>query len=219
MTGTPAGWHPAPDRPGQLRYWDGVQWTDHYAPMQMAAPPPVAAPPKRRRINRIILTVTAGIVGLIVLIVIISAATSSNKSSDTASSSDDSTSSTSTSDDSSSTPSSPRASASKAPSYTVAQANAIKSAQQYLSLGGGFSRAGLITQLSSKNGEGFKQADAVFAVNHIKVDYNQQAVLSAKAYLSMGGFSRAGLIEQLSSKAGDGYTKAQATYAADHVGL
>lgn len=29
---TPAGWHPAPDRPGQLRYWNGQTWTDHYAP-------------------------------------------------------------------------------------------------------------------------------------------------------------------------------------------
>lgn len=37
MTQTPAGWHPAPDRPGQVRYWDGQAWSDHYAP---AAPPP-----------------------------------------------------------------------------------------------------------------------------------------------------------------------------------
>lgn len=37
MTQSPAGWHPAPGRPGQLRYWDGSQWTDHYS---TAAPPP-----------------------------------------------------------------------------------------------------------------------------------------------------------------------------------
>jgi uncharacterized RDD family membrane protein YckC len=24
------GWYPAPDRVGQMRYWDGVQWTDQY---------------------------------------------------------------------------------------------------------------------------------------------------------------------------------------------
>lgn len=36
MDHNPARWHPAPDRPGQLRYWDGAQWTGHYA----AAPPP-----------------------------------------------------------------------------------------------------------------------------------------------------------------------------------
>ncbi|HEY3530908.1 MAG TPA: Ltp family lipoprotein [Nocardioides sp.] len=106
-----------------------------------------------------------------------------------------------------------------APSYTVAQENAIESAQSYLSMGSGFSRAGLIQQLSSKAGEGFKMADAVFAVNHIKVDWNKQAVMSAKSYLSMGGFSRASLIEQLTSSAGDQFTQAQAIYAANHVGL
>ena len=105
-----------------------------------------------------------------------------------------------------------------APSYTVAQENAIESAKSYLDFSG-FSRAGLIQQLSSKAGEGFKLADAVFAVNHVKVDWNKEAVESAKSYLDMSSFSRAGLIEQLSSKAGDQFTVAQATYAANHVGL
>ena len=44
MTQTPAGWYPAPDRPGQFRYWDGQQWMTAYAPMSgpdaaMPAPP------------------------------------------------------------------------------------------------------------------------------------------------------------------------------------
>ena len=67
--------------------------------------------------------------------------------------------------------------------------------------------------------ESAAMADAVFAVDHIKVDWNQQAVLSAKNYLKVSGFSRSGLIEQLSSKAGSGFTMAQATYAANKVGL
>ncbi len=104
------------------------------------------------------------------------------------------------------------------PKYTVAEQNAIKSALSYLSYSG-FSRVGLIDQLSSKAGEGFKMSDAVFAVNHIKVDWNKEAVESAKSYLNSGAFSRAGLIDQLSSKAGEGFTLAQATYAANHVGL
>lgn len=83
----------------------------------------------------------------------------------------------------------------------------------------GFSRAGLIQQLSSKAGEGFEMADAVFAVGHIEVDWNKEAVESAKAYLQMGGFSRASLTEQLSSTAGEQFTLAQATYAANQVGL
>ena len=56
-------------------------------------------------------------------------------------------------------------------------------------------------------------ADAVFAVNHIKVDWNEQAVKSAREYLSNESFSRQGLIEQLSSSAGEGFTLAQAQYA------
>jgi len=103
--------------------------------------------------------------------------------------------------------------------YTVAQQNAIQSAQGYLDMSG-FSRTGLIQQLSSKAGEGFRKTDAMFAVNHIKVDWNKEAVESAKQYLKMGtGFSRAGLIDQLSSKAGEGFTASQATYAANRVGL
>lgn len=102
--------------------------------------------------------------------------------------------------------------------FTVAQQNAIESAQSYLDMSG-FSRAGLIGQLSSKAGEGFKKADAVFAVDHIKVDWNKEAVESAKDYLDMSSFSRSGLIQQLSSPAGEQFTVAQATYAANHVGL
>jgi len=103
--------------------------------------------------------------------------------------------------------------------YTVSQQNAIQSAQAYLDMSG-FSRAGLIQQLSSKAGEGFKMRDAVFAVNHVKVDWKKEAVQSAKDYLGMGtGFSRTGLIQQLSSQAGDQFTVAQATYAANKVGL
>ena len=44
--GAPAAWHPDPDRPGLLRYWDGSQWTEHRAPGEAASstvhllPPP-----------------------------------------------------------------------------------------------------------------------------------------------------------------------------------
>ena len=105
-----------------------------------------------------------------------------------------------------------------APQYTAAQENAIGSANDYLAMSG-FSRAGLIKQLSSPYGSGYTEADATFAVDHLNVDWNQQAVRSAKDYLSMTHFSRAGLIEQLSSPYGSGYTVAQATYAANNVGL
>ena len=102
---------------------------------------------------------------------------------------------------------------------TVSQQQAIESAQSYLDTGGGFSRTGLIQQLSSKSGEGFTQAQAVYAVKQLHPDWNAQAVQSAKSYLETGGFSRTGLIDQLSSKYGEGFTHAQAVYAVNQVGL
>ncbi len=104
------------------------------------------------------------------------------------------------------------------PELSVARQSAVQSAQQYVGFSG-FSRAGLIQQLSSAAGEGYKRSDAVYAVDHIKVDWNAEAVESGQAYLDMSGFSRKGLIQQLHSKAGDGYTLKQATHAADKLGL
>jgi hypothetical protein len=104
------------------------------------------------------------------------------------------------------------------PTFTTAQEQAIGSAHDYLDYQA-FSRAGLIGQLSSKYGDGFSQADAVFAVNHISVDWNEQAVQAAKDYLDYQHFSRTGLIEQLSSPYGDQFTQAQAIYGVNHTGL
>ena len=104
------------------------------------------------------------------------------------------------------------------PKTTVAQREAIESAQSYVEMSG-FSRAGLIKQLTSSYGEGFKLADATYAVDHIKVSWYAEAVESARSYLEMGGFSRSGLIQQLHSKYGEQFTLKQATYAANKVGL
>ncbi len=81
----------------------------------------------------------------------------------------------------------------------------------------GFSRNGLIHQLSSDAGEGYDVSDATIAVDSMNIDWNQQAVRSAKQYLNMMGFSCKGLIKQLSSSAGEKYTVDQATYGAKHA--
>lgn len=83
----------------------------------------------------------------------------------------------------------------------------------------GFSRLGLIDQLSSPYGDQFSVADATFAVDSLNANWNAQAVRSAQSYLNIMGFSCQGLIDQLSSPYGDKYTVAQATYAATQVGL
>jgi hypothetical protein len=64
--------------------------------------------------------------------------------------------------------------------------------------------------LSSQYGEGYTKAEAIYAVNHIDVNWNEQACKAAKNYLSTQHFSRANLIQQLESSYGDGYTHAQA---------
>ncbi len=96
---------------------------------------------------------------------------------------------------------------------TGPQKNAVRSAKNYLSLKG-FSRQGLIDQLSSEYGDGFSVADATVAVDSLDVDWNEQAVKSAKNYLSLKGFSCQGLIDQLSSQYGDKFTVEEATYGA-----
>jgi hypothetical protein len=81
----------------------------------------------------------------------------------------------------------------------------------------GFSKKGLIKQLSSSAGDGYSRAQATFAANKVGADWNAEAVESAQNYLDMGGFSEQALIEQLSSSAGDGFTPDQARYAVSKV--
>lgn len=99
---------------------------------------------------------------------------------------------------------------------TKGQDNAVKQAKQYLKFMG-FSRQGLIDQLSSPYGSGFLEEEAVYAVDYLEsnklVDWNEQAVKCAKDYIKTMAFSRAGLIDQLSSDFGSKFTKEQAEYA------
>jgi hypothetical protein len=98
-------------------------------------------------------------------------------------------------------------------------AQAVESAKGYLAMGQGFSKAGLLNQLTSSSGGGFTDADANFAISYLDPNWNAQAVESAKGYLAMGGFSRASLIQQLTSSSGGGFTEAQAEYAVAKAGL
>jgi len=100
---------------------------------------------------------------------------------------------------------------------TGPQKNAVRAAKQYLRFKG-FSRDGLISQLSSQFGDGFDVNDATIAVDSMDVDWNEQAAKSAKSYLDMMGFSCAGLINQLSSSFGEKFTESQATFGARKAG-
>lgn len=104
----------------------------------------------------------------------------------------------------------------------LATKNAYMAAKNYLSFTA-FSRQGLIDQLSSEYGDGYTVEQATAAVDLLEqngeVDWNEQAVNSAKSYLETTSFSRQGLIDQLSSDYGSKFTQEQAEYAADQVGL
>lgn len=113
----------------------------------------------------------------------------------------------------------PAPTAPPAPVETAGQYNARRSALEYLSMGNGFSRAGLIDQLSSSFGEGFSLADATYGVDATHTDWNAQACLSAKGYLEMQAFSHSGLVDQLSSEYGEQFTYAQAEYGVSCAGL
>jgi host cell surface-exposed lipoprotein len=76
------------------------------------------------------------------------------------------------------------------PEMTTSQKNAVESATNYIELKA-FSKKGLTRQLSSSAGDDFPRADARFAVNHIHVDWNEQAVKSAREYLTCSRSPRA----------------------------
>lgn len=100
---------------------------------------------------------------------------------------------------------------------TPPQRNALRSATDYLKLSG-FSRQGLIDQLSSEYGDQYSVADATAAVDHMEIDWNAQAARSAENYLKLSGFSCQGLIDQLSSPHGEQFSVEQATAGARRAG-
>lgn len=101
----------------------------------------------------------------------------------------------------------------------MTETEALAAAQEYLSMGTGFSAASLTGQLASSSGNGFTQADAEWAVAHSGADWNAQALDAAKGYIAMGsGFSRASLTQQLTSSTGNQFTASQAAYAVANCG-
>lgn len=105
-------------------------------------------------------------------------------------------------------------------SYTTEEKNCYKSAKNYLDLMG-YSKQGLIEQLSSEYGDNYSKETAEKIVNDIEkageVDWVEEAKESARNYLDIMPFSKQELIEQLCSDAGDKYTREQAEKAVSAV--
>jgi len=98
------------------------------------------------------------------------------------------------------------------PDVTVSQANAARTAKNYLDFSG-FSRSGLIKQLMF---EGYSESDASYGADAQNANWSEQAARSAKNYLDLSGFSRSGLIKQLMF---EGYSKQEAEFGATANGL
>lgn len=97
-------------------------------------------------------------------------------------------------------------------SGTVSQRNAVQTALRYLKYMP-FSKEGLVEQLEY---EGFSHDDAVYAVEHISVDWFDQAAEMAIRYLKYSSFSHKGLVDQLIY---EGFTADQAEYGVSSTGL
>jgi hypothetical protein len=89
---TPAGWYPDSQHPGQQRYWNGAQWTEHTAPIWPSPPPsrpqfagvalPLSESPTRNWVVRH--KVLSAVLAVVVIAVIAAAAGSSGDLNDTA---------------------------------------------------------------------------------------------------------------------------------------
>ncbi|MDU1988793.1 MAG: Ltp family lipoprotein [Enterococcus faecalis] len=88
--------------------------------------------------------------------------------------------------------------------------NAVSKAEDYLDYTA-FSKSGLRDQLIF---EQFPEDAAQFAVDHIVVNWNEQALLKAQDYLDYSSFSNQGLYDQLLF---EGFSESEAQYALDNL--
>lgn len=97
--------------------------------------------------------------------------------------------------------------------------NALATAEEY-NEDQPMSKAGLLDQLTSKDGEGFTQAAGEYAVNHIQANWNENALKCAKDYEKTEHLSRADVQDQLGSSiddGGEGFTQSEVQYAMNHL--
>lgn len=79
------------------------------------------------------------------------------------------------------------------------------------------SKAAIYDQLISKSGDKFPEDAAKYAVDHVKADWNKNALESAKTYQKDMNMSTAEIKDQLTSNSGDKFTPEEAQYAVDNL--
>lgn len=79
------------------------------------------------------------------------------------------------------------------------------------------SKQGIYDQLTSEYGEKFSAEAAQYAIDHLKADYNQNALAKAKDYQSQMNMSPEAIRSQLTSSSGEKFTQSEADYAVNHL--
>ncbi|MFI6400351.1 Ltp family lipoprotein [Rhodococcus coprophilus] len=246
MTIPPPGWHPDPEGSGQLRWWDGQQWTSALqsspAPSEHIAEP--NPDPESGKSGRKMWPWIAGaVVVLFGIVGITGAVNSSGESSDVAataqatttqSSAVEKTPVTTTAPTTTAVPPPPKTVVAPAktvtvtPTVTVAPEITTPASAESGMTGGqrnavraandylDFSAFSRQGLIDQLEFEDYSTADATFAVDYVSPDWNEQAAKAAEGYLDYTSFSRQGLIDQLVF---EGYTSEQAQYGVDQTGI
>ncbi|MFD1417962.1 Ltp family lipoprotein [Companilactobacillus keshanensis] len=78
------------------------------------------------------------------------------------------------------------------------------------------SKIGIYDQLTAKAGDGLSTSVAQYAIDHVKANWNTNALATAETYRKMS-MSKREIYEQLTSKDGDQFTSDEANYATEHL--
>ena len=79
------------------------------------------------------------------------------------------------------------------------------------------SKKGVYDQLTSEYGEKFSAEEAQYAIDHVEVDWNANALEKAKSYQESMNMSSSAIYDQLISEYGEKFTKEEAQYAVDNL--
>ena len=93
---------------------------------------------------------------------------------------------------------------------------ALKKAQRY-SDNLHMSKAGIYDQLTSEYGENMSKEAALYAIDNVEADWEENALKKAESYANRSHMSKAGVYNQLVSEYGEQFTDDEAQYAIDNV--
>lgn len=79
------------------------------------------------------------------------------------------------------------------------------------------SKKGIYKQLTSEYGDKFNPEAAQYAIDHLKADYNSNALETAKSYVKHMNLSTNEIYDQLISEYGEQFTPSETQYAIGHL--